>query len=255
LLSFINFLYDYDRNDLFYGYEIMIITCPSCDKKYLIENHSMPDKGRQVRCGDCGTMWWQEPSDIMTLDPSKQGIREIDRIPHNINPGLTKLEKTIEAEEKPRGLKAFLQNYYLDWLIIVFALLIVVYVTYRERGTLFDQAPTFKRAINPRIGGNPGAPGPGLMIQGINYDATHHNNLPHLIVTGELVNVSTQSVPVPPLTITITGKNNGQDMAPKSHKWRHTNKGEQLMPGGRIPFQSMTQHPGWSNIDKIDVSY
>ena len=215
----------------------------------------MPEKGRQVRCGECGTTWWQEAVDVMTLDPRREGILERDRIPHNINPGLNKLQKTIDDEDKPRGLKAFIHNYYLDWLVIVFALIIVLIVTYRERGTFFDQAPTFKRAINPRIGGNPGAPGPGLMVQGINYDATHHNNLPHLIVTGEIVNVSAQSVPVPPLTITISGKSNGQDMPPKSHKWRHTNKGEQLLPGGRLPFQSMTPHPGWSNIEKIDVSY
>lgn len=215
----------------------------------------MPEQGRQVRCGECGNTWWQEVPDVMILDPRREGIIEKERIPRNINPGLNKLEKTIDNEEKPRGFKAFIHNYYLDWLVIVFALLIVLFVTYRERGTLFDQAPSFKRAINPRIGGNPGVPGPGLIVQGINYDATHHNNTPHLIVTGELVNVSAQSIPVPPLTITISGKNNGQEMEPKSHIWQHANKTEQLLPGGRLPFQSITTHPGWSTVDKIDVSY
>jgi predicted Zn finger-like uncharacterized protein len=233
----------------------MIITCPACEKKYLIENNSIPEKGRQVRCGDCGNTWWQESMEVLTLDPHREGIIEKDRIPHNMNHGLSKLEKSMEEEEKPRGLKAFIHNYYLDWLVIVFALIIVLFVTWRERGTFFDPAPSFKRAINPRIGGNPGAPGPGLMVQGINYDATHHNNIPHLIVNGELVNVSAKTVPVPPLTITVSGKNNGQDMPPKTHKWKPANKEEQLLPGGRIAFQTITPHPGWSNIDKIDVSY
>lgn len=233
----------------------MIITCPTCEKKYLIENNSIPDKGRQVRCGECGNIWWQESTEVLTLDPRREGIIEKDRIPHNINPGLNKLEKSIDDEEKPRGLKAFIHNYYLDWLVIVFALIIVLFVTWRERGTFFDQAPSFKRAINPRIGGNPGAPGPGLMVQGINYDTTHHNNMPHLIISGELVNVSAHTVSVPPLTITVSGKNNGQDMPPKTHKWSHANSTEQLLPGGRMPFQSITPHPGWSSIDKIDVSY
>lgn len=233
----------------------MIITCPACQKNYLIESNAMPEKGRQVRCGECGTTWWQESPDTLTLEPRREGIHEKGRIPHNINPGLSKLEKSMEEEDKPRGLRAFIHNYYLDWLVIVFALAIVLFVTYRERGTFFDQAPSFKRAINPRIGGNPGVPGPGLVVQGINYDATHHNNTPHLIVTGELVNVSTQSIPVPPLTITVSGKNNGQMMQPKSHSWQHSNKGEQLLPGGRLPFQTITTHPGWSAIEKIDVSY
>ena len=234
----------------------MIITCPSCQKKYQIDNSTMPEEGRQVRCGECGNIWWQEAFETLTLDPRREGIIERDRaIPHNINPGLNKLERTIEEEEKPRGFKAFIHNYYLDWLVIVFALFIVLFVTYRERGTLFDQAPSFKQIINPRIGGNPGAPGPGLMVQGINYDATHHNNIPHLVITGELVNVSSQSVSVPPLTITVSGKNNGQEVKPKSHSWQHANKNEQLLPGGRLPFQSLVTHPGWSTIDKIDVSY
>ncbi len=234
----------------------MIITCPACEKKYLIDNHVMSEKGRQVRCGECGNTWWQEPSDVVTLDPRKEGIIEKDRIPHNMNPGLNRLEKSVEEDEdKPRGLKAFIHNYYLDWLVIIFALIIVLVVTYRERGTIFDQAPSFKRVINPRIGGNPGAPGPGLIVQGINYDTAHQHNAPRLIVTGELVNVSASSIPVPPLTITVTGKNNGQEMQPKSYVWEHTNKTQQLLPGGRLPFQSITTHPGWSTIEKIDVSH
>jgi len=118
LLYLTNYLYYYYRNDLICEYEIMIITCPNCQKKYLIENNTMPEKGRQVRCGECGTTWWQEAVEVMTLDPRREGILERDRIPHNINPGLNKLEKTIEDEEKPRGLKAFINKYYLDWLVI-----------------------------------------------------------------------------------------------------------------------------------------
>jgi predicted Zn finger-like uncharacterized protein len=238
-----------------YGYPFMIITCPSCEKKYFVEDNTLSSKGRQIRCGECSHTWWQEPVDVMTLHPQRDGIQERNYIYTNANPALRNIEKATEQPEKPRGLKAFLHNYYLDWLVIVFALVIVLYVTYRERGTFFDQAPTFRHNINPRIGGNPGAPGPGLVIQGINYDVAHHNNTPHLIVSGELVNISGQTVPVPPLTITVLGKNNGQDMPPKSHQWQHTNVNERLLPGGRLPFQSITTHPGWSNIDKIDVSY
>lgn len=233
----------------------MIITCPSCEKKYVVDASIMPEKGQQVRCGECGNMWWQNMPDVMVLDPKKTGIVERDPIPHNINPALNKLEKTMHDEDRLRGFRAFIHNYYLDWLIIIFALAIVVFITYRERGSFFDQGPSFKRAINPRTGGNPGVPGPGLIVQGINYDATHHNNVPHLIVTGELVNVSSKPIPIPALTITISGKNNGQEAAPKSHTWQHGNKTEQLHPGGRLPFQTITTHPGWATIDKIDVSY
>lgn len=213
----------------------------------------MPPNGRQVRCGECAHVWWQEVPEPLTLDPKKEGITEKGYFSNNMSRGLKKLEKTIENEDKPRGLKAFIHNYYLDWLVIVFAILIVLFVTYRERGTFFDQAPSFKRAINPRLGGNPGAPGLGLTVQGINYNVTHHNNTPHLIITGELVNTSSETMTIPPLTITISGKHNGQDMPPQAHAWQHSNRNERLLPGARLPFQSITHHPGWSSIDKIEV--
>jgi hypothetical protein len=215
----------------------------------------MPEKGRQVRCGDCGNVWWQEAQEMLVLDPRREGVLEKERISHNVNPGLNILEKSLADEERPRGLKAFIHRFYLDWFVIVTAIGIVGFVTYRERATLFDHAPSLKRVLNPRVGGNPAAAGPGLIVQGINYDATHHNNVPHLLVTGEIVNVSSQSVSIPHLTITISVKNNGQVMKPKSHSWQHANKGEELLPGGRLPFQTITTHPGWSTIDKIDVSY
>ena len=233
----------------------MIITCPSCDKKYLVEDKILMEKGRQVRCGECGTHWQQAPTAPVLLDPQEMGVTEVDQAPPpNANPALNKIEKTL-AEEKPRGLKAFINNYYLDWIVILFALGVVLFVTYRERGTIFEPAPSFKKIINPRIGGNPGMFQPGLIIQGINYSVAHQGNAPHLVVSGELVNVSAQTVPVPPLTITVSGKHNAQDPMSKSHSWQHINADDRLLPGGRTPFRSTTVHPGWANIEKVDVSY
>jgi predicted Zn finger-like uncharacterized protein len=233
----------------------MIITCPSCDKKYLVEEKALTGEKRQVRCGECGTLWQQDPATPVLLDPQTVGITEANQgPPPNTNPALNKMEKTL-AEEKPRGLKGFINNYYLDWIVILFALGIVLFVTYRERGTIFEQAPSFKKIINPRIGGNPGTFHPGLIVQGINYSVAHQGNVPHLVVSGELVNVSAQTIPVPPLTITVSGKHHRQDPMPKSHSWQHINVDDRLLPGGRSPFRSTTTHPGWSNIDKVDVSY
>jgi hypothetical protein len=215
----------------------------------------VPEKGRQVRCGECTTVWWQEALDILTLDPHKEGVTEKERPSPHLTASLARLEKSQEEEEKPRGFKAFIHHYYIDWIVIILALGIILFIAYRERATLFDHAPSLKRVLNPQIAGKPGAPALGLSVQGINFDTTHHNNMPHLIISGEIVNVSAKAIPVPPLTITVSGKNSGQAMPSKSHKWSHANKDEKLLPGGRLPFQSITPHPGWSAIDKIDVSY
>ena len=36
----------------------MIITCPSCNKKFKIENALIPSKGRNLQCGSCNHNWF-----------------------------------------------------------------------------------------------------------------------------------------------------------------------------------------------------
>lgn len=38
----------------------MIITCPECDRRYMTDNQSLGDVGRDVRCVGCGHQWFQE---------------------------------------------------------------------------------------------------------------------------------------------------------------------------------------------------
>lgn len=39
----------------------MILTCPSCFARYLTSADAIGERGRDVRCGKCGHMWHQEP--------------------------------------------------------------------------------------------------------------------------------------------------------------------------------------------------
>ena len=38
----------------------MIITCPSCQKKFEINENLIPEKGRLLRCGSCDHTWFFE---------------------------------------------------------------------------------------------------------------------------------------------------------------------------------------------------
>jgi predicted Zn finger-like uncharacterized protein len=51
----------------------MILTCPSCSARYLLASDSVGGKGRSVRCGKCGTEWFQEPEqNVLSVEP--QGV-------------------------------------------------------------------------------------------------------------------------------------------------------------------------------------
>ena len=36
----------------------MIIICPSCKKKFTIDDVLIPDKGRLLKCGSCSETWF-----------------------------------------------------------------------------------------------------------------------------------------------------------------------------------------------------
>ena len=63
----------------------MIITCPSCSKKFEIDSALIPEKGRTLQCGSCSHQWFykrdQEQEFIeetLKIEP-KEEIIEIDK--------------------------------------------------------------------------------------------------------------------------------------------------------------------------------
>ena len=42
----------------------MILSCNSCEKKFVILDHAITTKGRMVQCGSCGNKWKQFPINI-----------------------------------------------------------------------------------------------------------------------------------------------------------------------------------------------
>lgn len=39
----------------------MIVSCPSCNLRFLVANDALGEAGRTVRCGSCGHKWFQAP--------------------------------------------------------------------------------------------------------------------------------------------------------------------------------------------------
>ena len=65
----------------------MIITCPSCQKKFKLDNNLLPENGRTLQCGSCDYKWFFKENDK----------EEIDEKPLEIN--LTKDEVVDEIKD------------------------------------------------------------------------------------------------------------------------------------------------------------
>ncbi len=75
----------------------MIITCPNCNKKFMIDNSMIPDEGRDLQCGSCNHLWFykfeEKNNEILEL---KQEI-----ISENIETKIKNKEEQIEEKKQP----------------------------------------------------------------------------------------------------------------------------------------------------------
>ena len=55
----------------------MIIVCPSCEKRFNVDENLIPDKGRLLKCGNCNQTWFfnknvSEQTEPLIYKPAKQ---------------------------------------------------------------------------------------------------------------------------------------------------------------------------------------
>ena len=83
----------------------MIITCPSCKKKFEIDAALIPDEGRTLKCGSCDHVWFYKKEEQIDNYETEEKNLEIDdkSIP-------TKSPvKSIEKSEKKTNDKALVK--------------------------------------------------------------------------------------------------------------------------------------------------
>ena len=63
----------------------MIIECPSCSKKFNIDEKLIPDEGRLLKCGNCDHTWFYKKEENLILETETIKINEIDENNSEIN--------------------------------------------------------------------------------------------------------------------------------------------------------------------------
>ena len=80
----------------------MIITCPSCKKKFNIDINLIPAQGRNLQCGSCDRVWFYEKED--PISEPLQINEEIDikgnEDSNNLNDNESKDQKIIQPVEE-----------------------------------------------------------------------------------------------------------------------------------------------------------
>ena len=116
----------------------MIISCPSCKKKFEIDTNLIPKEGRNLQCGSCSNIWFykvkQSISNLENIDNIKDvneedGKNEIKEKFSDIkkeNNENIKDKALIKYEKKTKLTFVNLMGYFIVLIISFVALLIVL---------------------------------------------------------------------------------------------------------------------------------
>ena len=115
----------------------MIISCPSCKKKFEIDTNLIPNEGRNLQCGSCSNIWFykvkQSVSNLENIDNIKDvneegGKNEIKEKFSDIkkeNNENIKDKALIKYEKKTKLTFVNLMGYFIV-LIISFVVLLII---------------------------------------------------------------------------------------------------------------------------------
>jgi len=105
----------------------MLITCSSCNSKYLVNSAELKPSGRNVKCAKCGNSWFQ---DVNIEDQSMQFTDSIKEENDNNKDHASNLPSTY-VKAKQASLK--------NSILLIFFVLIIIFIFFvlKENGVNF----------------------------------------------------------------------------------------------------------------------
>jgi predicted Zn finger-like uncharacterized protein len=207
----------------------MIVSCPACSTRYLVEPMSLGPKGRQVRCAKCGHRWQQRPPADMPL--------QVDLPPPDNFPVPQRLHP---ASRGGWGLG-------LPMLILVL-LLLGLGAGYFFRDRVIQHWP--QTAHIYELIGLPGrTAGAGLEVSNVNFHRRDAKGQTVLEVQGRISNKTEQEMMVPSLNVTLR---DGSDRP--LYSWTFNMDQASIRAGETIEFMTRTQNPP-AEASRISVTF
>ena len=126
----------------------MIITCPSCNKKFKVDASLIPMEGKLLQCGSCNHKWFFEKKVKKEVKkPLAKETEIIDKnVPDNTEKLITEAETAIYKTEKNSTKNKINFLSFLVVLIITFVALVILLDTFKNSINLL--IPGFDLILN-----------------------------------------------------------------------------------------------------------
>ncbi len=214
----------------------MILNCPSCGARFLVDPTQIGPEGRQVRCGQCGHAWQQmAPPPLQESPPAAPAGSAIPPL-EEFDAARRRSSGPQELEEGgPRPSKAA-----IGWAALAVFIVALTAGAWFGRQAIVARLPEAARLYE--LVGLPIEPaeqiGEGLKLRDVTSVKRLVDGERTLLIEGAVVNVSDKPRPVPALKAILTDAE-GIEVA----QWTFAPAGEALPPGGTTTFQTSTQDP------------
>jgi len=255
----------------------MILTCPSCATRYVVDPKAIGASGRTVRCARCHKSWHQDvPEDL----PPPRLSRPFEYIPDPEPPPPVMPTVSSSYEDRPafdpfaesepepepepeeeaadpmpsfmarpepiggnRQLPALhspkprISKFMIGWAALVLVVILLAAGLWFARSPLVAAWPPLER-LYTLAGIQVDAPSFGLEIRNLTPAFSKIDNTPTLVVAGEVANTSGGVRKVPALRVSL--KNTKGDVL---KTWDFTIGRDELLAGETAPFQTSIATP------------
>jgi predicted Zn finger-like uncharacterized protein len=178
----------------------MILTCPNCASRYVVDDAHVGPSGRTVRCSNCKTAWRAEAS---AAPLELAGVKELTEPARAADLPGEALPKQYRArvQQRVEARKAAAAGMVWGGMAAVLAGLLVLAVVFRsEVAQLWPKTASVYAAMGLRVNVV------GLVIEEQVAAPIDENGRPAIRVTGAVRNVTRAPVRPPPLRVNLVDK-------------------------------------------------
>lgn len=235
----------------------MILVCPSCDTRYKVDDTSLGEEGRQVKCARCGNLWHahaeqEEPIAIDTraadifsgVDGQSDGDSQTDNDESAVPPVADLSVSRTGPDVESIGLGKPPKSSRAGWAVLGLAIVGIVLAGYAARDQLIAVWPPAAKLYDTLGIAHGGSQivsdlaGGGLVLEGVESKWNQSDGMITLTVSGSIVNNSKIERPVPPLVIWLASEDDRQ-----LQSWSITLDAEMLAPGETAQFETSIDDP------------
>lgn len=168
----------------------MILSCPDCATRYLIDDASLGAEGRRVRCAKCGSVWHQmPPEDAPRTVAGEDAPFSPPPPPPPLLTGEDRSDRPIRTNLPALPGRKRRRAGGIAWLALAVAVVGAAVAAVVERERVVEALPAAAR-LYETVGLAPARVGVGLDLRGVTSREEQRDGVIWLVIEGEVANVS-----------------------------------------------------------------